>query len=146
MSQGAVGRDTIANEPLELLDIRKAPLLLARPDEVVVDANLEDATGHIRGEGDGAELLGKGGQELLRHPADFKPQPHSLQYVISMVGLLGMNATALCEGRLRASPLLAAGWIAYVGTTSYVLWVSQRLPAFWPEAEAPVISPGLWPS
>jgi len=42
-----------------------------------------------------------------------------------MVGLLGMNATALGGGRLRASPLLAAGWIAYVGTTSYLLW---RIP------------------
>jgi hypothetical protein len=47
----------------------KAAPLLPRPDELVINAHLKDATAPIRGEGHGAELLGKRGQQLLRHPA-----------------------------------------------------------------------------
>src|SRR5215471_545834 len=50
----------------------KRPPLLPRPDDLVVNAHLKDAAGPIRGESHGAELFGKRGQQLLRHPA--RPQ------------------------------------------------------------------------
>ena len=69
MSERATGRDAVADELFDLLHFRKAAPLLPRPDDLVINAHLKDATGPIRGERHGAKLLGKRGQQLLRHPA-----------------------------------------------------------------------------
>src|SRR5499427_7965652 len=69
MPERATGGDAVADELFDLLDFRKAATLLARPDDLVIDAHLEDATGPIRGERHRPELLGKRGQQLLRPPA-----------------------------------------------------------------------------
>src|SRR5262249_29595263 len=80
MPERGAGRDAVADELLELLDFRKAATLLARPDDLVINAHLKDATGPIRGQRHGAELLGKRGQQLLRHPA--RPQAPAAQSAI----------------------------------------------------------------
>src|SRR5262249_29835641 len=80
MPERATGGDAVADELFDLLDLRKAAALLARPDDLVIDAHLEDATGPIRGERHGAELLGERGQQLLRHPA--RPQAPAAQSAI----------------------------------------------------------------
>jgi hypothetical protein len=69
MPERATGDNAVADELFDLLDFRKAASLLPRPDDLVINAHLKDATGPIRGERHGAELLGKRGQQLLRHPA-----------------------------------------------------------------------------
>src|SRR5262249_60127291 len=69
MPERATGRDAVADELFDLFDFRKAATLLPRPDDLVINAHLKDATSPIRGEGDGAEFIGKRGQQLLRHPA-----------------------------------------------------------------------------
>src|SRR6202023_3156218 len=80
MPERATGGDAVADELFDLLDFRKAAPLLPRPDDLVINAHLKDATGPIRGERHGAELLGKRGQELLRHPAG--PQAPAAQSAI----------------------------------------------------------------
>src|SRR5262245_40818134 len=80
MPERATGRDAVADELFDLLDSRKAATLLARPDDLVINAHLEDAAGPIRSERHGAELLGKRGQQLLRHPA--RPQAPAAQSAI----------------------------------------------------------------
>ena len=65
MPERATGGDAVANALFDLLDFRKAAPLLPRPDDLVINAHLKDATGPIRGERHGAELVGKRGQELL---------------------------------------------------------------------------------
>src|SRR5260370_10584775 len=80
MPERATGGDAVADELFDLLDFRKAAPLLPRPDELVINAHLKDATGPIRGERHGAELLGKRGQQLLRHPAG--PQAPAAQSAI----------------------------------------------------------------
>src|SRR5215813_611794 len=80
MPERAIGGDAVADELFDLLHFRKAAALLARPDDLVIDAHLEDATGPIRGERHGAELIGKRGQQLLRHPA--RPQAPAAQSAI----------------------------------------------------------------
>src|SRR6202040_3148181 len=80
MPERATGGDAVADELFDLLDFRKAAPLLPRPDDLVINAHLKDATGFIRGERHGAELLGKRGQQLLRHPAG--PQAPAAQSAI----------------------------------------------------------------
>src|SRR6516162_2510739 len=80
MPERATGRDAVADELLDLLDFRKAPTLLPRPDDLVINAHLKDATGPIGGERHRAEFLGKRGQQLLRHPA--RPQAPAAQSAI----------------------------------------------------------------
>src|SRR5258708_30029862 len=80
MPERATGGDAVADELFDLLDFRKAVPLLPRPDDLVINAHLKDATGPIRGERHGAELLGKRGQQLLRHPAG--PQAPAAQSAI----------------------------------------------------------------
>src|SRR5262245_35022681 len=77
MPERATGGDAVADELFDLLHVRKAAALLARPDDLVIDAQLEDATGPIRAESHGAELIGKRGQYLLRHPS--RPQAPAAQ-------------------------------------------------------------------
>ena len=69
LSTRPAGRDAIADQLLDLLQFRKAALLLARPDDLALNTHLEDAAGGVRRERHGADLLGKRGQKLLRHPA-----------------------------------------------------------------------------
>ena len=45
MPERATGSDAVADELLDLLDFRKAATLLARPDDLVINAHLKDATG-----------------------------------------------------------------------------------------------------
>src|SRR5580693_8255256 len=80
MPERATGGDAVADELFDLLDFRKAAPLLPRPDELVINAHLKDATSPIRGECHGAELLGKRSQQLLRHPAG--PQAPAAQSAI----------------------------------------------------------------
>src|SRR6202040_4372654 len=56
MPERATGRDAVADELFDLLDFRKAAPLLPRPDDLVINAHLKDATGPIRGERHGAKL------------------------------------------------------------------------------------------
>src|SRR6516165_11834210 len=62
MPERATGGDAVADELFDLFEFRKAALLLPRPDDLVINAHLKDATGPIRGERHGAKLLGKRGQ------------------------------------------------------------------------------------
>ena len=62
MPERATGGDAVADALFDLFEFRKAALLLPRPDDLVINAHLEDATGPIRGERHGAKLLGKRGQ------------------------------------------------------------------------------------
>src|SRR5262245_3900351 len=62
MPERATGGDAVADEFFDLFEFRKAALLLPRPDDLVINAHLKDATGPIRGERHGAKLLGKRGQ------------------------------------------------------------------------------------
>src|SRR6516162_961989 len=80
MPERATGRDAVADELLDLLDFRKAATLLPRPDDLVINAHLKDATGPIGGERHRADFLCKRGQQLLRHPA--RPQAPAAQSAI----------------------------------------------------------------
>src|SRR5262245_60959861 len=80
IAERATGGDAVADELFYLLHFRKAAALLARPDDLVIDAHLKDATGPIRGERHGAELVGERGQQLLCHPA--RPQAPAAQSAI----------------------------------------------------------------
>jgi len=60
--------DLISHQLLELLDFREMALFTARPNQVPVDAHLENATLIVRNQRERAELLGEGGQQLLTHP------------------------------------------------------------------------------
>src|SRR5258705_1312996 len=73
MAERSARRDAVAGELLELLDLRKSPLLLARPDGLAVNPHLEDAAGRIGCEDDGADLLCERRQQLLRHPPGAQP-------------------------------------------------------------------------
>jgi hypothetical protein len=46
MPERATGRDAVADELLDLLDFRKAATLLPRPDDLVINAHLKDATSY----------------------------------------------------------------------------------------------------
>src|SRR3984893_11161853 len=96
MPERATGRDAVADELFDLLDFRKAAPLLPRPDDLVINAHLKDTTGPIRGERHGAELLGKRGQQLLRHPA--RPQAPAAQ---SAIGDLDHGADGHSRRRVR---------------------------------------------
>ena len=69
MSERAVGCNAIADKLLDLFDLGKAPVLLARPDDVAVEPHLEDASCCVGREDDRPELLRERRQQLLRHPA-----------------------------------------------------------------------------
>ena len=89
MTQGALGRHDIADALLELLDFREAPFALSRPDQPVVEANVEDATGS-RNQRHFAELGLECREQLLRDPRGAQ-QPAALRAVsISRRGACGM--------------------------------------------------------
>src|SRR5207245_3201862 len=72
----------VADELLELLDVRKASALPARPERLVIDAHLEDAT-RARDERHLSELRLERRQQLLRHPG--RPQqPAALRAVLDL--------------------------------------------------------------
>jgi hypothetical protein len=72
----------VTHELLELLDIRESTFILARPDELVVDANLEDASG-AGYKGYFTDLILKCRQKFLRHPGSAQ-QPSALGAVLDM--------------------------------------------------------------
>lgn len=68
MAEIAAGLDDVADSLFQLLRPGKAAVALALPDEIAIDADLEIAAGggdqrHF------TEAVGKGMQQLLRHPA-----------------------------------------------------------------------------
>src|SRR5690606_8156776 len=62
-----VGGDAVADTLLQFLDVGESTLGLPRPEGFAAGAHFEDAAGAGL-EGDLAQLLLKGGQELLSHP------------------------------------------------------------------------------
>src|SRR5919107_1325085 len=77
-----VRSDAVAHQALELRQVREAALLRARPHDLAVDADVEDAavTGDER---DLAELRGERGEQLLRRPAGAH-QPAALGAVLDL--------------------------------------------------------------
>jgi hypothetical protein len=69
VSKRTVRRNVIAHQPLQLLDLGDVARLLAREDERAIDAHLEHAASGVGRQHDGAQLLGEGVHQLLRHPA-----------------------------------------------------------------------------
>src|SRR5215831_896200 len=58
----------VADELLQFFDVGEPAMLLARPEQLAVEAYFEHAACLVRNERHRAELLGERGQELLRHP------------------------------------------------------------------------------
>src|SRR5687767_9583056 len=56
MAEGTVRRDLIADELLQLLDVGEAAFLPARPKQLSIELNFENAADCIRDEGHRAEL------------------------------------------------------------------------------------------
>ena len=92
MPERSTGSDAVPDQSFDLLDFGKAPLVLARPDHLAVQANIEDAAGDIRGQRHRADANVASSSWAIQ-PA-LRPQPQSLQYVISIDGLFGMNDSA----------------------------------------------------
>ena len=88
MSERAAGCNAIADKLLDLFDLGKAAVLLARPDDVAVEPHLEDASCCVGREDDRPELLPNSSCTI--QPAR-RPQPHRRQYVISTAGAAGMT-------------------------------------------------------
>src|SRR5512141_2177002 len=68
MAKPALRRHLVPDELLQLFDVGEAPMLLARPKKLAVESDFEHAAGVVRDKRHRAELFGKSGQELLRHP------------------------------------------------------------------------------
>src|SRR4029077_12747982 len=68
VAKAALRRHLVAHALLQLFDVGKAPMLLARPEKLAVEADFEHAAGVVGDKRHRAELLGESGQELLRHP------------------------------------------------------------------------------
>src|SRR5262245_18504221 len=89
MPEALARGNRVANDLLELLDLRKPLALGARPHHLTAGANLEHAT-TSGDERDLADLSLERGQQLLRHPGraqqpptlrtvlDLDPRPHSV--------------------------------------------------------------------
>lgn len=69
MAEVAARRHLVADQLLELLGLWETASVVTRPDQPAVDADLEHAACVVRDERDRAELLGEGGQQLLREPS-----------------------------------------------------------------------------
>jgi hypothetical protein len=68
MAEVAARRHLVADELLELLGLREAASVVARPNQPAVHADLEHAARVVGDERDRAEFLGESGQQLLREP------------------------------------------------------------------------------
>src|ERR1043165_4330039 len=68
MAEVALRRHLVAHDLLELLDLWKPAMLRARPDQLAFDPDLEHAAGIVGDQGNRAELLGEGREQLLAHP------------------------------------------------------------------------------
>src|SRR5262245_55304303 len=68
MAEIAGRRDLISHHLLQLLDLGKAPVLAARPQQLAVDPDLEHPARVVGNERHGPELLGEGREQLLTHP------------------------------------------------------------------------------
>src|SRR5262249_46983086 len=79
MPERATGGDAVADELFDLFEFRKAALLLPRPDDLVINAHLKDATGPIRGERHGGKLSANVVNSSCAIQPARRPQPHSLQ-------------------------------------------------------------------
>src|SRR5262249_3818300 len=69
MAEVALGRHLVAHELLQLLHLGETAMVLARPDQLAVELDLEHAARVVGDEGDGAELGGESRKQLLRRPA-----------------------------------------------------------------------------
>ena len=61
MTEVAPGRHFVPHQLFQLLDLGKAPMLFARPDQLAVDPDFEHAARVIGNERDRTELLREGG-------------------------------------------------------------------------------------
>ena len=61
-------RDPVSHHLLQPLDLGKAPVLAARPQQLAVDPDLEHPARVVGNESHGPELLGEGREQLLTHP------------------------------------------------------------------------------
>src|SRR4029077_10096836 len=68
MAKPSLRRHLVPDELFQLFDVGEAPMLLARPEKLVVETDFEHAAGVVGDKRQRAELLGESGQELLRHP------------------------------------------------------------------------------
>jgi hypothetical protein len=82
MPQISSRSNPVAHELLELLDIRESTLILARPDDFVVNADLEDASG-AGYKRNFADLILKCRQKFLCHPGSAQ-QPSALGAVLDL--------------------------------------------------------------
>ena len=67
MAERLVGRDDVADALLQFGDLGKAAFVLARPDYAIAAPDDEHAAG-AGYQGDAAEFILEGGEQLLRHP------------------------------------------------------------------------------
>src|SRR6202040_3232566 len=102
MPERATGGDAVADELFDLLDFRKAAPLLPRPDDLVINAHLKDATGFIRGERHGAELLGKRGSSVTVLRVS---RTHN-SWGYESNGWLATNIGNGCSSKMRVTSLL----------------------------------------
>ena len=95
MPERAAGGDAVAHALLDLPHLGEATPLLARPDDLAVDAELETppvASGvRVTEPTSCAKVVNS---SCAIQPAR-RPQPHSRQYTISMAGVLGMALSKL---------------------------------------------------
>ena len=68
MAEPTLRSHYVADELFQLLNVWKTSMLGARPEKLAVETHFEHTTGVVRNKRDRAELLGKGGEEFLRHP------------------------------------------------------------------------------
>ena len=98
MPERSTGSNAITDQSFDLLDVGKAPLVLARPDHLTVQANLETlpvTSGVSVTEASSSPNVASSSWAI--QPA-LRPQPQSLQYVISIDGLFGMGSDASRDG------------------------------------------------
>src|SRR5882724_790795 len=82
VTEALAGRDGVADQLLELLDVGEAAAVVAGPEHGGADAHLEDAAG-AGDERDLADLRLERRQQLLRHPG--RPQqPAALRAVLDL--------------------------------------------------------------
>lgn len=71
MSQVLIWGDAVAYHLFKFFDVGEAALLGARPDELAINVDFEDAAGPWL-EGESGDFLFEGGQQFLCHPGGAK--------------------------------------------------------------------------
>ena len=91
--------DAVSDELLEFLDVGKAPRSFARPDELALRANVEDAS-RPRDEREFANVVLERGEQLLRHPGGAE-KPAALRTVFDFYPrTFGCHGSSVAGGRL----------------------------------------------